>query len=207
MSSFSSPPSLLPGGRGRLTLALMFQRLQTKKGIIKGTLHIHIQSARALPNMDERGYTDGFVRMSLLPHRDKQKKTRVISDDLNPVWDQKFTFPGVALEDLKTKRVLELTVWDYDMLCSNDFVGALRLGPSPGDVEGEGKTHDWMDSRAREAKHWKEMLSRCDEWVEYSHLLRPSMDPISHDRGERGTSSGLEGSQEDSHALHRVRQG
>ena len=160
--------------RGKLTLSLMFDPNLTKKRKDKGTLHINIQSAIGLPNMDTDGLTDGFVKMSLLPNKAKRKKSRVVSNDLAPVWNEKFTFMNVTLDELATQRVLELTVWDHDTLSSNDFIGALRLGPTPSKVEGR---EEWMDSGSTEAKHWEDMLARAGEWVESTHSLRPTMSP------------------------------
>lgn len=164
--------------RGKLQLALMFDPTPTKKGKSKGILHVHIKNAKSLPNMDTIGYTDGFVRMSLLPNRAKRKKTCVVNDDLNPVWNEKFTFTNVSLDELSTERVLELTAWDHDTLSSNDFIGCLRLGPTPGSVEGR---HEWMDSSTTEAKHWEDMLACPGQWAEATHSLRLSMDPRKFD--------------------------
>lgn len=160
--------------RGKLTLSLMFDPNPTKKRKDKGILHVKIQSAKGLPNMDTDGLTDGFVKMSLLPDKTKRKKSRVVDNDLNPVWNQTFTFKNVSLDELTTQRVLELTVWDHDTLSSNDFIGALRLGPAPNKVKDR---EEWMDSGCTEAKHWEDMLAHPGEWVESSHSLRPSMSP------------------------------
>lgn len=165
-----------PGNRGQLTLGLMFKPVEGKT---KGILHIHVKSAKALPNMDDHGYTDGFVKMTLLPDKKKRKKTKVINDDLNPVWNEKFTFTNVSLDELSLQRVLEVTVWDHDMLSSNDFVGGIRLGPSSiGEAD---KGQEWMDANNDEARHWKEMLAHPGEWVEQSHSLRVSMEPRKFD--------------------------
>lgn len=152
----------------------MFNPNPTNKGRNKGILHVNIQNAESLPNMDTSGFTDGFVKMSLLPNKAGSKKSRVIKDDLDPVWNEKFTFTNVTLSELSTQRVLELTVWDHDMMSSNDFIGGLRLGPTPSKVEGR---QEWMDSSSTEADHWEAMLAHPGEWVESSHSLRPSMYP------------------------------
>ena len=148
----------------------------TKRGNIKGTLHIAVKSARHLPNMDTKGLTDGFVKLYLLPDKSSKgkKKTTVIKNNLNPEWEESFAYEKVSLEDLRVARVLEVTVWDYDKGSSNDFVGGLRLGPAPNRVENH---KEWIDSNSDEASHWEEMLSRHDEWVERWHSLRASMDP------------------------------
>ena len=123
--------------------------------------------------MDTRGLSDGYVKCYLLPDRNAsgQHKTKVIKDNLNPIWDEQFTYKNVALEKLSGERVLEVTVWDYDMGSSNDFIGGLRLGPAPGHAA---KHSDWMDSTVEEVSHWEAMLAQPGErW----HTLRSTMDP------------------------------
>ena len=154
-------------------MSLKFEELGFKKGEIYGRLHIHIRNANGLPNMDTYGYTDGFVKIFLLPTKTSkaQRKTKVVKDDLNPTWNEVFVYDKVTVEQLSSKHALEVTLWDHDMLSSNDFVGGLRIGPAPK----PGQTKEWMDSTVQEAAHWEEMLSCPGEWVEHCHTLRSSM--------------------------------
>ena len=167
-----------PSPCGELRLALMFSPSPSegKRGDTRGTLHVAVKNARNLPNMDTKGFTDGFVKLYLLPDKSSKgkKKTSVIKDNLNPEWEEKFAYEKVSFEDLQTSRVLEVTVWDYDKGSSNDFVGGLRLGPSPDHAT---RHKEWIDSNRDEADHWEEMLTRRGEWVERWHSLRASMDP------------------------------
>lgn len=151
----------------------MFDPNPTKKGKNRGTLHVHIISAQSLPNMDTQGYTDGFVTMQLLPNNTK-KKSRVVNDDLNPTWNEKFTFRKVSFEELSSQRALQLKVWDHDMGFSNDFIGGLRLGPNAASTTEH--REEWMDSNSKEAQQWEDMLAHPGEWVECGHSLRASMD-------------------------------
>ncbi len=170
-------PGSLPLDRGKLKLGLMFEPLGGKD---KGTLHIIVEKAMSLPNMDVIGLSDGFVKLYLLPDKifRKRKKTAVINDSLNPVWNEEFVYENVTLDELSNERVLEVTVWDHDLLSSNDFIGSLRLGPSP---HGAGKYEEWMDSSSEESRHWEEMLTHKGKWVECWHSLRASMDPITRE--------------------------
>ena len=164
-----------PSHCGELRVGLKFSPTETKDGNTKGTLHVAIKNAMSLSNLDEKGLTDGFVKLYLLPDKSSKgkRKTGVIKDSLNPTWEQNFTYEKVTLEDLSTKRVLEITVWDHDKT-SNDFVGGLRIGPVPNQV----KQHkEWIDSNKDEASHWEQMLAHPGEWVERWHTLRSSMDP------------------------------
>lgn len=154
-------------------MALKFEELGSKMGEMYGKLHIQVRNAKELANMDTDGYTDGFVKMFLLPSKSSkmQRKTKVIKDDLNPTWNERFMYDKVTLEQLSTSHALEVTVWDHDLISSNDFVGGLRIGPAPK----PGQTKEWMDSTSEEASQWEEMLSCPNEWVERCHVLRPSM--------------------------------
>ena len=130
--------------------------------------------------MDEHGLTDATVKMYLLPNQSSsgKRKTQVIKHNLNPVWNEQFTYENICLEDLSTGRVLEVTVWDYDRRGSNDFIGGLRIGPRPDQDPVPHKVKDWMDSIGDEVSHWEAMLERPGEWVEQWHVLRPSMEPL-----------------------------
>ena len=148
----------------------------SSSGVI-GTLHVAIHQAEDLPAMDQHGLTNAKVKLYLLPSQSSssKRKTKVINQNLNPVWDEKFTYKNVFKEDLTTRRFLEVTVWDYDRRGSNGFIGGLRIGPEPESVPD--KAMEWMDSSGDEVTHWKAMLDRPGEWVEQWHTLRLSMKP------------------------------
>ena len=116
------------------------------------------------------------IRSYLLPDRSTKgkRKTHVIKNSLNPVWEERFGYEKVSLEELSRERVLEVTLWDLNKGASNEFIGGLRLGPAPGRAP---KHKEWMDCIGDEVSHWEAMLSRPGEWVEQWHILRPSMDP------------------------------
>ena len=64
------------------------------------------------------------------PDKEKQK-TSVIKKECNPAWNCTMVFDDVTVEHLKEKS-LELTIWDYDKLSSNDFLGGVRLNLGTG---------------------------------------------------------------------------
>ncbi len=136
-----------------------------------GCLSVSIKEAFELPEMDPRGCTDATVKVYLLPKRvaSGKKKTAIVKGSKNHVWNKEFEYKSVSFEDLKTNRVLEMTVWDYDQRGCNDFIGCLRLGPN----SSGGK--EWMDSLEEEVKPWEEMLDHPGDWVECCLDLRPSI--------------------------------
>ena len=109
-----------------------------------------------------------FLRSYLLPDRTRKSKRKSTfkKGTLDPVWNEKFEYSGVSLDELE-HRVLELTVWDHDMH-TNDFLGGARLGLERGD-------ENWHDCMGKEVSIWNAMLEHPGIWVEYTIPLRDSM--------------------------------
>ena len=68
-----------------------------------------------------------------LPERNKsaKQKTGIAKKTTEPKWNHTFIYEDLSLSDLKA-RCLELTVWDYDKLASNEFLGGIRLSLGAG---------------------------------------------------------------------------
>ena len=125
--------------------------------------------------MDPNGLANAAVKCYLLPDRSAsgKRKTGVIKNNLNPVWEEQFVYKSVSVGELSGERVLEVTVWEYDKH-GNEFIGGLRLGPTPGRAA---KHKEWMDSIGEEISHWEAMLAHPGEWVEHWQTLRTTMVP------------------------------
>ncbi|XP_048466146.1 protein piccolo-like [Rhincodon typus] len=98
-----------------------------------GNLIVHVLQARNLAPRDNNGYSDPFVKVYLLPGRgqvmvvqnasvENKRRTKHVQKSLNPEWNQTVIYKSISMEQLK-KKTLEVTVWDYDRLSSNDFLG------------------------------------------------------------------------------------
>ena len=110
----------------------------------------------------------------LLPDYKKKFKTKVIKDTTNPVWNEKFVFEKLKLDDLRSNRVVELTVWDLVKNTKQyDFIGGLRLGPRPH----HDKLLPYMDSSDNELTQWMSVIDTSSQSVEQLHTLRHNMDP------------------------------
>ncbi len=159
---------------GELTLALKFEEVSFQKGKLYGKLHVHIRSAGHLANMETGGHTDSYVKMYLLPDKKpaSKRKTNIVKQNYYPTWNEWFEYDQITKEQLSTNHILEVTVWDHHFTSRNDFLGGLRLGPTPS----LGETEEWIDSNILEARQWEEMLDNPGQWVEYCHKLRPTMD-------------------------------
>ena len=169
----------------RVSIALNFDpytpeelaRLRTDKKGRLGCLRVKIRRAENLPSMDVNDRTDSFTRCYLLPNRQVggKRKTRVIENSLNPIWEEEILYTFVSLEELQAERALEVTLWDFDRRGTNQFIGGVRIGPNPFDVI---HTFDWMDSKESESNHWDDMIDNPGEWIVAWHTLRPSMDSL-----------------------------
>ena len=163
---------------GEVRLALMFTPGGGRSG--GGTLFVLIKQASCLQNRSTKGLSDPYAKCYLLPDKSAKgkRKTGAIKNNLNPVWEERFTYEKVTLEELSKERVLEVTIWDFNKGSSNERMGGVRLGPTPTKAS---KHKEWMDSIGDEVSHWEAMLAHPGEWVERWHTLRHSMDPRSVD--------------------------
>ncbi|XP_048862440.1 protein piccolo-like isoform X5 [Brienomyrus brachyistius] len=98
-----------------------------------GNLVVHVLQARNLSPREGGGYSDPFVKVYLLPGRgqvmvvqnasaENKRRSKSMNKSLNPEWNQTVIYKNIHLEQLK-KKTLEVTVWDYDRMGSNDFLG------------------------------------------------------------------------------------
>ncbi|KAL7150918.1 hypothetical protein ABFS83_05G145900 [Erythranthe nasuta] len=77
--------------------------------IIRGVLSVTVISAENLPATDLFGKSDPFVELTM-KKSDQKNKTRVVTDTLNPEWNQTFEF---VVED-GLHELLILEVYDHD---------------------------------------------------------------------------------------------
>ncbi|KAG1714292.1 Synaptotagmin-like protein 5 [Nymphon striatum] len=153
--------------KGDLIVALRFIALEASahnNEETKGRLHLLIKEARNLMATRANGTSDPFCKSYLLPEKSKvfKQKTHVIKKNCNPHWNQEFIYENLSLSDLKD-RCLELTIWDYDKITSNDFLGGVRLSLGTGRYRS--RDVDWMDSKNEEQRIWQEMLDKPNQWL------------------------------------------
>lgn len=89
-------------------------------------LSIKILKATSLPAKDFSGTSDPFVKILLLPDKKDKLETRVKRKNLNPVWNEVFTFEGFPHNKL-IARSLYLEVLDYDRFSRNDPIGQIEI--------------------------------------------------------------------------------
>lgn len=89
-------------------------------------LTLRIQKAVGLPAKDLSGTSDPFVKILLLPDKKHKLETRIKRKNLNPVWNELFTFEGFPHNKLMG-RTLYLQVLDYDRFSRNDPIGEVEI--------------------------------------------------------------------------------
>uniref|UniRef100_H0X589 Double C2 domain alpha n=1 Tax=Otolemur garnettii TaxID=30611 RepID=H0X589_OTOGA len=141
--------------RGRILLSLSYS--SRHRGLLVG-----IVRCAHLAAMDVNGYSDPYVKTYLRPDVDKKSKhkTCVKKKTLNPEFNEEF-FYEMELTTLATKT-LEVTVWDYDIGKSNDFIGGVSLG---------------LGARGEARKHWSDCLQQLDTALERWHTLTSELPP------------------------------
>uniref|UniRef100_A0A673J5E0 Double C2-like domains, beta n=1 Tax=Sinocyclocheilus rhinocerous TaxID=307959 RepID=A0A673J5E0_9TELE len=100
----------------------------------------------------------------LKPDENKKSKhkTAVKKKTLNPEFNEEF-FYEIKYADL-SKKTLEVTVWDYDIGKSNDFIGGVSLG---------------INANGERLKHWFDCLKNKDKKIERWHTLTNELPEIS----------------------------
>lgn len=92
-----------------------------RKDINRGVLSVTVKRAEDLTATDLMGKADPYVVLHM-KKTDAKKKTRVVSKNLNPEWNQTFDF--VVEDALHDMLIVE--VWDHDTF-SKDFMGKVAL--------------------------------------------------------------------------------
>ena len=77
-----------------------------------GALKIHLKSATGLLSADANGLSDPYVVIQCGPDKKQEKKSKIIKETLEPVWNEKWTIKG-KLQDFLTTG-LYLRVMDSD---------------------------------------------------------------------------------------------
>ncbi|XP_066545543.1 rabphilin-3A [Amia ocellicauda] len=135
--------------RGRILVSLMYNTQQ-------GRLIVGIVRCVHLAAMDANGYSDPFVKICLKPDMGKKakNKTQIKKKTLNPEFNEEFYYE-IKHSEL-AKKSLDISVWDYDIGKSNDYIGGCQLG---------------ITAKGERLKHWYECLKNKDKKIERWHTL------------------------------------
>ncbi|KAL7590410.1 hypothetical protein Lser_V15G37952 [Lactuca serriola] len=98
------------------------------------TLEVKLIQAHALTNKDLIGKSDPYAKMYIGPERGKTQSSKVIDNDLNPIWNEHFEF---VVEDTSTQH-LAVEIYDDDGLQASEVIGYAKVKLSelePGQVK------------------------------------------------------------------------
>ncbi|XP_012861193.2 double C2-like domain-containing protein beta, partial [Echinops telfairi] len=127
--------------RGRILISLKYS--SQKQGLLVG-----IVRCAHLAAMDANGYSDPYVKTFMAVAVLDPMVVAVASGHLEFCYEIKHG-------DL-AKKTLEVTVWDYDIGKSNDFIGGVVLG---------------INAKGERLKHWFDCLKNKDKRIERWHTL------------------------------------
>ncbi|KAL2479591.1 Synaptotagmin-5 [Abeliophyllum distichum] len=99
-----------------------------------GILEVKLVQAKELTNKDIIGKSDPYAVLYVRPLRDRMKKSRTISNQLNPVWNEHFEF---VIEDASTQHLV-IKIYDDEGVQSSELIGCAQLQLSylePGKVK------------------------------------------------------------------------
>ncbi|XP_068167809.1 rabphilin-3A-like [Antennarius striatus] len=135
--------------RGRILMSLMYSS-QTNRLIVGVVRCVHLAA------MDANGYSDPYVKICLKPDMGKKGKckTQIKKRTLNPEFNEEFSY-DIKHSEL-AKKSLDISVWDYDIGKSNDYIGGCQLG---------------ITAKGERLKHWYECLKNKDKKIERWHTL------------------------------------
>uniref|UniRef100_A0A6I8N6R3 Synaptotagmin 6 n=1 Tax=Ornithorhynchus anatinus TaxID=9258 RepID=A0A6I8N6R3_ORNAN len=121
-----------------------------------GRLTLTVIKCRNLKAMDITGYSDPYVKVSLLcdGRRLKKKKTTIKKNTLNPTYNEAIIF-DIPPENMDQVSLL-ISVMDYDRVGHNEIIGVCRVG-----INAEGLGRD----------HWNEMLAYPRKPIAHWHSL------------------------------------
>ncbi|XP_031561901.1 double C2-like domain-containing protein beta isoform X2 [Actinia tenebrosa] len=131
-------------------------QLTLKYNTTRSMLFVGVVRCAGLASMDANGYSDPYVKCYLKPDPSKKSKRRtaIKKKTLNPEFNEEFAYE-IPHSEL-AKKTLEVTVWDYDVGKSNDFIGGVTLH-----IKAEGQA----------LKHWYETLKYPNQAHTQWHTL------------------------------------
>ncbi|KVI01331.1 C2 calcium-dependent membrane targeting [Cynara cardunculus var. scolymus] len=88
-----------------------------------GTLEVKLVQAQGLTNKDIIGKSDPFADLYIRPLRNRMKTSKVINNELNPIWNEHFEF---IVEDISTQH-LTIKVYDDEGLQASELLGCAQL--------------------------------------------------------------------------------
>ncbi|KAJ8751832.1 hypothetical protein K2173_026026 [Erythroxylum novogranatense] len=104
-----------------------------------GMLEVKLVQGKELTNKDIIGKSDPYAVLFVRPLRDRMKTSKIINNQLNPIWNEHFEF---IVEDASTQR-LTVRVFDDEGVQASELIGCAQIAIK--DIE-PGKVKDvWLN--------------------------------------------------------------
>jgi len=113
----------------------------------KETVSVTVVEGKELASKDSNGLSDPFFEVSIPGFSRAKHKSKVIKETLNPKWNETFLF---KLDNTQAGKV-NITVWDWDRIGTNDFMGEIEI-PLCEAMVLDGKLDNWYDLKTS-SKH------------------------------------------------------
>ncbi|KAI4379502.1 hypothetical protein MLD38_005787 [Melastoma candidum] len=88
-----------------------------------GTLEVKLVQAKELTNKDLIGKSDPYAILYIRPLRDLMKKSKIINNELNPIWNEHFEF---IVEDASTQNLV-VKIYDDEGLQASELIGCAHV--------------------------------------------------------------------------------
>ena len=100
------------------------------------TLTVHLHHACNLPAKDKRTRTsDPFVVLYMMPNKEVLYESKVVSQTLDPVFDESFEFDKLTADDIR-QQSLVFRVYDHARFSKNKTIGGVVLPLMDADLYG-----------------------------------------------------------------------
>ncbi|XP_077566406.1 synaptotagmin-1-like isoform X2 [Stigmatopora nigra] len=106
-------------------------------------LKVGVKQATSLKAMDLGGSSDPYVKVYILPEKNKTCETRVLKNTLNATFNETFNFQMSKATLVESTAVLQ--VFDFDRFSKHEIIGELRIKLSQ--VDWNHVLEEWRDLR------------------------------------------------------------
>lgn len=135
----SSTSSAGLGGRGRIQLTLRFS-------IQRQRLIVVVHKVMHIPLKDPTNIPDPYVKLYLLPGRskDSKRKTNIIKDNCNPVYDTTFEYIISAGELMSSELEVTVATQKGFLSSGSPIIGLIKIPLNDNEISNQGIT-SWYD--------------------------------------------------------------
>ena len=157
---------------------LAFLKTRYKGAFSKSMLQLEVVQARNLPKADDGplGLSDPFCVLKL---NGMERKTRVITRSLNPVFEERFSFDDQLL-GVWPSQSIDIKIFDFDMTSAPDLLGSVTLtlrdliDKDSGDRDSEDLNQDGIfeDRDLVQGERWIRLRDMNGEVVRGQHNWR-----------------------------------